>query len=111
MEPLPQQFFNLPLEIVSVAESLERRLEMPLVGFKPFAPEYLERIELGLRLAAAFQVCGRYRRVGGLAEHVDVRDAFGLRRFKRSKQLIGRARRIALAIRHEAEVSGELGAY
>ena len=102
--------FQLGFEGVGAGKGVERRLELAALVPKPLAPECLERIELRLRLAAALGVGGRQRRVGGLAEHVDVRHAALLRPFERGEQLVGGARGIGPPVGHADKIGRQLGA-
>ena len=109
LQPLPAEPFELALEVVGRGEDLVGRLELSLLRLEPLAPEGLERVEMRLRLAAQLGVGGRQRRVGGLAEHVDVRHALLLRGFESREKLVDRSREIGPPVRHMGEVAGKFG--
>src|ERR1700732_4799549 len=108
-EPLPQQPFELLLEAVRADKTLERCLELSLLRLEPFAPERLQRIELGLSLAAAVGVSGGRCRIRSLAKDIDVRQALALRCTKSSQQFIGCTGGIGPAVRHECKVCRQFG--
>ena len=110
-EPLPQQQLDLLLEGIGVGEVLKRGLELPRSRDRNHSLQNASSAsELGLRLPPALRVRRRQHRIGGLAEHVDVRHALCLRCLERCEQLVGRPRRIGLAVWHAGKVGGKLGA-
>src|SRR6516225_843898 len=110
LEPLPQQQLDLVLEYIRAEEILKGGLELTLLRPEPFAPECLERVELGLRLPAPLHVRHRQRRIGSLAEHIDIWHAPRLRGLEGCEQLVGRPRRIGLPVWHAGEVGGKRSA-
>src|SRR5262249_5131767 len=89
---------------------LKRGLELTLLRSEPLAPECLKGVELGLRLPAALRIRHWQRRIGNLAEHIDIRHALGLRGLEGCEQLVRRPRRIGLPVWHAGEVGGKLSA-
>src|SRR5262249_26462214 len=106
LKPLPQQQLDLLLECIRAEEILKRGLELTLLRPEPFAPECLERVELGLRLPAALHVRHWQGGIGSLAEHIDIWHAPRLRSLEGYEQLVGRPRRIGLPVWHAGESAG-----
>ena len=110
LEPGPQQLLDFGLELVGALEGMEGELELAVLRLEPGLEEALQPVPL----LADELIGGLVVELDGgrlaVAEDIDVGDGFRLARLDRREDLVGGARRVALAVRQGGEIVGELGA-